>query len=392
MNERFLFVAMAVACSASLDSAAVHGQGIDQGGFVTKLGTDTLAVERFNWTRNSLEGERVLRSPTTTLIRYKARLGKDGTVTSFEARYYRGEQLDRAPAWTSEIVFSQNAMVMDFDSRERGKHTYRVATKPGAAPMLFHSYALYEQLVRQSRRTPDRRVMFEFVYPGAQNLSGTWIEPHGTDSVAIAYFHDQAAHARIDSVGRILGFEGLGTVLKVIVTRVPSLDAVAVAREWAARDAAGQPAGPVSPRDTLRASVGAASLTIDYGRPSKRGRTIFGGLVPWNQVWRTGADAATQFTTSRAITVGTVRLRAGSYTLWTKPTERRVELIINGQTGQWGTDYDPSRDVVHIPLEVRALPRPVERFTIAVVPAGQNAELRFSWDSTEWAVPVSSER
>lgn len=366
------------------------GQASDQGGFVTRLGTDTIAVERFSWSKNGFEGERVLRSPTTSLIRYKAKVGSDGRVTSFEAKYYSGASLDKNPNWSSRIGFEESVALMDFDSREKGKRTSKVAIRPGAAPMLFHSYALYEHIVRQTRRTPDTRVQVEMVYPGAEGLSGTWVEPHGKDSVGIAYFHDQAAHAHIDGTGRILGLEALGTVLKVMVTRVPSLDAVAIAQAWAAKDAAGQAAGPVSPRDTVRATVGGAKMVFDYGRPSKRGRVIFGGLVPWGQVWRTGADAATQFTTSRALTLGTVRLRAGAYTLWTKPTEQGVELIINGQTGQWGTDYDPARDVVHVPLTVRPLPQPVERFTIAVVPAGEDGELRLSWDQTEWVVPVSS--
>jgi hypothetical protein len=205
--------------------------------------------------------------------------------------------------------------------------------------------------------------------------------------VAIGSFHDQAAFASIDGDGRILGYDARGTVVKVVATRVADVDVLAVARQFAARDAAGQGAGPISPRDTVQARFSGASLTVDYGRPSKRGRTTFGGLVPWNEVWRTGADAATQFTTTRDLLLGDTELKAGSYTLWTQPTESGATLIVNGQVGQWGTEYNAQRDVARIPLTVRHLDQPVERFTIDFTSAG-GGELRMRWDTTEWVVPM----
>jgi hypothetical protein len=205
--------------------------------------------------------------------------------------------------------------------------------------------------------------------------------------VAIGSFHGQAAYARVDGDGRLLGYDAQGTVVKVVVTRVPNLDVLAVARQFAARDAAGQSLGPVSPRDTVRARFSGAVLTVDYGRPSKRGRTLFGELVPWNEVWRTGADAATQFTTTRDLKLGDTELKAGSYTLWTLPTESGATLIVNAQVGQWGTEYNATRDIARIPMAVHRLDQPVERFTIDLASAG-GGEVRMRWDTTEWVVPV----
>ena len=205
--------------------------------------------------------------------------------------------------------------------------------------------------------------------------------------MAIGSFHGQAAYARVDGDGRLLGYDARGTVVKVVATRIPDLDLLALARQFAARDAAGQALGPVSPRDTVRARFSGAALTVDYGRPSKRGRTIFGGLVPWNEVWRTGADAATQFTTIRDLMLGDTELKAGSYSLWTLPTESGATLIVNAQVGQWGTEYNATRDIARIPMAVHRLDQPVERFTIDLASAG-GGELRMRWDTTEWVVPV----
>jgi DUF2911 family protein len=385
--NRPLAAAIALAATIVLPSPGpVHGQAADQGGFVTRLGTDTLSVERFTRTTNRLEGERVLRMPRTALIRYVASLGKDGRVTRFEASLFGADRLDGPPTWSSTTEFGPKDAVTTFQ-RGDSTETIRTAVGPGAVPMLTHAYALMEQLVRQARRMKGDTVPMDQVYPGQPGVLPTWVSSTGGGGVAIGSFHGQAAHARLDGDGRLLSYDAQGTVVKVVATRIPDLDVLEVARRFAARDAAGQAAGPVSPRDTVRARFGGAAMVVDYGRPSRRGRTIYGGLVPWNEVWRTGADAATQFSTTKDLTIGDTELKAGAYTLWTLPTESGVTLIVNGQVGQWGTEYNAKRDVARIPMTVRRLDQPVERFTIDLTSAG-GGELRMRWDTTEWVAPV----
>jgi hypothetical protein len=160
----------------------------------------------------------------------------------------------------------------------------------------------------------------------------------------------------------------------------------------AAAPAGAAPAGaqPASPRDTARGSVGGVAVMVDYGRPSKRGRAIFGAdaLVPYGRVWRTGANAATTLVTSAPLRVGQTPLPAGTYTLYTLPDVGGWQLIVNRQTGQWGTDYDQTRDVARIPMQVTTLPSPEERFTIAVEPAA----LVMRWDTVQASVALSQGR
>jgi hypothetical protein len=108
-------------------------------------------------------------------------------------------------------------------------------------------------------------------------------------------------------------------------------------------------------------------------------------------VWRTGANAATQFRTNVPLTVGGQQVPAGTYTLWTLAVPGRYQLIINKQTGQWGTQYDPAQDLVRVPAQVRPLSSPVEQFTIAVEPTGGNAGIiRLQWGAQELAVPFTA--
>ena len=94
------------------------------------------------------------------------------------------------------------------------------------------------------------------------------------------------------------------------------------------------------------------TITIDYSRPSAKGRQVFGGLVPYGKEWRTGANEATTFVTTTDLMVGDKHVPAGNYTLYTIPNQQQWTLIINKQTGQWGTVYDEKQDLVRVPMKV----------------------------------------
>jgi len=145
---------------------------------------------------------------------------------------------------------------------------------------------------------------------------------------------------------------------------------------------------PASPPAQASVKIGAATVTIDYARPSMRGRKIMGGLVPFDKVWRTGANAATTLKTDAALEIGGVAVPAGTYTLYTLPGEKAWKLIINKQTGQWGTQYDQAQDHARIDLKVEAIPQPIELFTITLAGTGAKAGLlSMEWESTRLSVP-----
>jgi hypothetical protein len=135
--------------------------------------------------------------------------------------------------------------------------------------------------------------------------------------------------------------------------------------------------------------VGTAKVMVDFGRPSKRGRVIFGGIVPWNEVWRAGANEATDLITDRPLELGSNVLPPGRYTLWIIPSPTAWTLIVNNETDQWGTDYKQSFDRFRIPLALSTLARPLEKFTISIEPTNSGGVIRFRWDTTEASVPFT---
>ena len=129
------------------------------------------------------------------------------------------------------------------------------------------------------------------------------------------------------------------------------------------------------------------NLEITYGQPSKRERVIFGGLVPYDSVWRTGANEATEIKFSKDAVFGGKKIKAGTYTLFTIPSEKSWEIILNKQLGQWGAyEYEKykRRNVLKTKASVYTLSDVKEKFTISIV----RDTVRFEWDKTGVAVPV----
>jgi hypothetical protein len=146
-----------------------------------------------------------------------------------------------------------------------------------------------------------------------------------------------------------------------------------------------------SPHDSVSASIGGADISISYGRPYMRGRTIFGALVPYGRVWCPGADEATTLSSSKPLAIGNLLLDAPQYTLWILPTADEWQLVVNNQTGQWHTQYRASADLGRVPLQKRTLDTPVEQLTFALRknPDGSGGTIVFTWATTEASVPFT---
>ncbi len=150
-----------------------------------------------------------------------------------------------------------------------------------------------------------------------------------------------------------------------------------------------------SPEDNLQFSSGELEINVFYNRPYKKGRKIFGGLVPYNKVWRTGANEATTFETNRELTIEGKRLPRGKYSLWTIPREDTWTIIFNSEFGQWGINSDgeanrnPDLDVLQVEVRSMRHDKEFEQFTIAFEKLGGDAEMVFMWDNTVVSMPFS---
>jgi hypothetical protein len=151
----------------------------------------------------------------------------------------------------------------------------------------------------------------------------------------------------------------------------------------------------LSPKDTVEFKLNDLQLEVFYNRPSKKGREIFGGLVPLNEVWRTGANEATMFNTNKDLIIQGIFLPKGSYTLWTVPKDTVWKVIFNTKQYPWGVDeemkpmWDPNYDILDIEVPIEHLNTVVEQFTIAFDNTTDDLKLTMAWDKTKIAVPLN---
>jgi hypothetical protein len=145
-----------------------------------------------------------------------------------------------------------------------------------------------------------------------------------------------------------------------------------------------------SPPAETAATIDGKHIKIEYYAPSARGRKIMGGLVPYGEVWCTGANWATKITTDADLDMNGLKMPKGSYSIWTLPTEKEWTLIINSQTGQFHLDYNQARDFGRVKMNLKKLSSPVETFKIELTGTGANKGLMaLSWENTEVSVPFT---
>ena len=368
-----------------LETAAAPAAADESGGFIVTLGQDTVGAERYTRTKDRIEVYQVGRAPRVLRRHFVYDL-KNGMMTHVA--------LVVTPPGSDTPTQSVDAK-MDGDSlrseiRNGGNPPVRsaVGMRPGTLIIGASSpWAEYESMMPALLKSKSDTLGGPMFYLGNNVTDRYLLTKVGKDSVRITNTHQDVYVAKVDKKGLILGTRPVSGTQKFAIARVDKLDLDALVASYAAREQAGAGVGVLSPRDTVRVdNAGGASLMIDYGRPAKRGRVVYGGIVPYGEVWRTGANAATQFKTDKPLDFGGTVVPAGFYTLWTVPTANGWKLVVNGETGQWGTAHKPEKDLYTLDMKVSTLPQVVERFTISVVPSATGGVLNLDWDTTRSSI------
>jgi hypothetical protein len=262
-------------------------------------------------------------------------------------------------------------------------------------PYLNGSYGMFELAIARLLASGRDSGTFSIVPLtfGVRNTTPMPVRLFKGDSVRINWFGGYPLYGRRDGQGHLIGLDGRQTTVKVRVDRVAPMDIDAIGRSWMGREQVVGMAGPASTRDTVRATLGGAKLWLDYGRPALRGRDVWTNGVLGDSIWRTGANAATQLHSDADLLIGGQPVPAGTYSLWTRATRDGYQLIVNRQSGQWGTEYHADRDLIHVPLRESVDPASAERFTMNIEPstgAGQSGTLSLAWGTKRLRVPIAT--
>ena len=385
---------MSTPSSPAVSAVALAG-GVDSAAFVTRLGVDTIALEQVVRDGDRIEADVTLRIPRTARTRYVMELSPKGelermTVTEVNPATGAAQSVAR-----ETYTRAGDSLRIEIASVSGERRSAGVLAPETVLPFVDMVHWPYEVALIRARANRQRQVSQPLLTGG--RVSNFRIAAVGADSMTITHPTRGAMRARVDASGRLLGLDARETTRKLSVERTRWLDPSPMAARWAAQDQAGRGVGELSGRARPAATVHGARIEFDHGTPAARGRAIWGALVPFGAVWRTGANQATGFSTDRDLVLGTgadtLVVPAGRYTLFSIPERDFATLIVNRQTGQAGTAYDATRDLGRVRMRAQPLAIPVEVFTIAATEvfnaSGQApyGELRLQWDRTEYVVP-----
>lgn len=352
---------------------------------VYKLGTDTVAIEQYTRSGNKISGNMVQRNgPTVARVDYDITFGADNrpmaaTITRLNGD---GTPVANAPT-TSRFKFTADSAIRENvfpDSVQR--RSFRVSRAMVNFPTFIYGPTELMAAIKKSGGAVDS---LPAIGPTG-NMGMTGLQAAGGDTLRLrggAY----AMLLKYDAKNQLQYTDGVYTTNKAIGIRgTKSFDIAAVARGM-------KPTGVLSVRDVARGAFGAGGMVlIDYGRPHVRERTVWGGtLVPYDSVWRAGANDATHLFTTRTMALGSMTLAPGMYSLWVQHTKDGTLLIVNKQTGQWGTQYDATQDIGRVAMQVTPAPSHVEEFTIVVKAlSGTRGAIEMSWGANVLTVPFTT--
>lgn len=376
MIQRMRAIAL-LALLALIASAPAFAQ---RASYVTTLGKDTLSFEQFERAADSVAGDWVTTYGGIMVHHYVMHLRPDGSVSRYRLTFFR--RSGRVDGTIDLQFVGDSVVVQNSDAKAQ-----RVALA-GVLPIASYTIGALDLVLAHARASGSDSSVTPVV-----SVFG----PYRRGGIPVLLFRGDSARlgpywATLDRDGHIAALSARSTTTRTETRRVPAYDWRTLIAHFPdiadSMPVAGVPA--ISPRDTAKTTFGGATITIDYGRPAVRGRAVFSHGVLGDTVWRTGANAATQFVTTRDLIVGRDTLRAGAYSLWTRasPDNSTYSLVFNSQTKQWGTEHHSERDVLSVPLRRETLPASVERFTIRFVPAGETTQLRLEWATTALTVPL----
>lgn len=369
---------------ALLALAGIPGTAIAQNAVIVyRLGKDTVAIEQYTRSASAMSGEMVQRSGAAVArFSYSVTLGKDGRPTAATITRMQADGTPQ-PGAPKEVrfAFGADSVVREAifaDSAQR--RSFPVSRAWVNFPVYIYGPT---ELLAATRKSNAGDSLPALGQAGGMGFTG--ITALGGDSLRLrggAY----AMVLRYDGGNRLQSVDGRLTTNKVVGERSTGrVDIAALARTM-------KPTGVLSSREDVRAAFGPGGMVVvDYGRPQVRERTVWGGtLVPFDSVWRAGANDATHLFTTRPLTLGSVNLTPGMYTLWVQHTRQGTFLIVNKQTGQWGTQYDASQDLGRVEMQSAAAPSHVEEMTMAVKALGPTrGSIELAWGDRIMTVPFT---
>ncbi len=360
--------------------------------FVARLGLDTVVVETYSMVNNHLYGKAFIRVPEDYIGVFNLHFYPDGTIRSFNmAAMDPSNSSLPYPAKAGIFPYMSNMICQNdtcywYASNKGGSAEY--ANKHKAPAMDFVGgwtpiISLMEWQALRLHKTNKESLPLRLIndYIGVYEIG---IRRASKDSLIFGGPFLEYTKIKTDAAGRITFINGQGTPWNYMVTKHAPMDVDAVAKRMTKTPSIGVP----SPEVVEHYRIADSDFDIAYGKPSRRGRKVFGGIVPYDSLWRTGAGHPTILSISDDVKIGKTIIPKGQYSLYTIPRPDKWLLIFNTDLKKWPTDPVKSKDFAQVELKISKLPNRVEQLKIELLEANKQGAnkrgiLKFSWDDVE---------
>ena len=360
--------------------------------FVSVWGKDTVSIETFTIIGNHVYGKAIHLFPEVHMRHFDFWYNHDGSFRTFDVQFFEISNTSiPLESKTGHLPYrwmmNSNDNVVDFRIINGKGEDQIIHLSPqinflgGWIPMM----AQFEWNARlMKRRSVDVLKNLKFVNPyiGVEEL-----ELRSSNDNSIIFNSNITESIRIDSDenGHIKYIDAIGSVWNFKIYKNDPIDVESYTDYYATKPMIGDP----SPHEKFSKKVGSTLVEIDYGRPSKRNRKIFGEIVPYNTVWRTGAGAPTTIEFDHDLSFQGEVIPKGKYNVYTIPRKNSWTLIFNTQENAWGSVYKPEFDFKHVEMQAYTRPDVVEKFQIEIDEKRSRGVLRFAWDKTRASIRFS---
>ncbi len=347
--------------------------------FIAKLGNDTVIVETYNMNHNHLYGKAFLRYPEDQIGVFNFHFFPDGSIRHYSIAYMHPDSnfigSGVAGAYCESDSCSWYGVWQGVTEEYSRKHaTKRLDFIGGWTPTI----SLIEWNCMRLTKSKEKMLPLMLLndYIGVREVA---VYKGEQDTILFGGPFLEYTKLTTNAEGRILTYDGTGTPWNYIVTRHEPLDVDQFAKRLSKTPKVGVP----SPTENVDFVVQKDTIRLSYGRPAKRGRQIFGSVVPYDSVWRTGAGDPTKIDLPYDIKIGKTQIPKGAYILYTIPRRSSWQLIFNKDLQAWPTDPNRSADFATVPMKVRNLEEVTERFIIHIEPSAKGGIIKMTWDQTE---------
>jgi hypothetical protein len=357
-----------------------------KGSLIYTLGPDTSAIGNFELKGNEFMLTVVSMSPNVNVSKLKGTFFSNGELKYVEGNNYNPAKGKDSLVYAYKLNYDRDTTFIETRSGQRvnsRKYPVKimVANNLGGDAIVFMP-ALLANFA--PKHIGDSVISSHIVFNSTRKFI---LKKTGDRKLLLGSSVMGMFTIFLDKKGIIQSVDGIGTSFNIKGTAGPYLNIDSVIATNIKQQQLHPRLAIINKLDSVKTTINSTDVKIIYSRPSVRSRAIFGEVVPWNRIWRTGADAATKIYLSKPIYFNGAELLAGAYSIFTLPTQNGWTLIFNKQANIWGTEHNANYDVLKIPMQTQSLNESTELLTFALAPAGNNGGLiSVSWDKLKASV------